>query len=158
MSRDSKSEEPIFAQAPPEARAEALQQDVEEIRDDLTGLVNELDRRRHDFFDVKQQMSRHALPLVLSALGLVGLVAGGLALAARRRRRRATIASRVVRLRQALARMIDKPQRVASSPSALEKIGVAGATTAISVLAKRLRVGATRSTAATPDRRPATQW
>jgi len=138
MSQDSKPEEPKFTQAPPEDRAKVLQHDVEEIRGDLTSLVNELDRRRHNFFDVKRQMSRHALALVLAGVGVVGLAAGAWALAAYRRRRREAVGPRLMRLRQALARMIDKPDRVASSPSALEKIGVAGASAAISVLVKRL--------------------
>jgi hypothetical protein len=157
MSQEKSDREPIFTDAPPEDRAKALQEDVEEIRDDLTGLVNELDRRRHDFFDVKGQMSRHALALALAGLGVVGLIAGGWALAARRRRRREALSSRVGRLRQALARMIEKPDRVASSPSALQKIGVAGATAVISVLAKRLGGGAWRSRVATQDRGVATR-
>ena len=148
MSQEKKPEDTRFAEAPPEDRAKALQHDVEEIRDDLTDLVNELDRRRHQFFDVRGQVSRHALALTLAGVGLVGLVAGGWALAARHRRRRESLASRVVRLRRALARMIDKPGRVASSPSALEKIGVAGASAIISALAKRL--------VATSHRDPAT--
>lgn len=153
MSQEDKSGEPIFTEAPPEDRAKALQQDVAEIRDDLTGLVNELDRRRHDFFDVKGQISRHALPLALAGLGLVGLVAGGWALAARHRRRHEAVGARAIRLRQALARMIDRPERVASSPTALQKIAVASATALISAFAKRLAGGTQRSTATTPNAR-----
>lgn len=95
---DNAHGEPAFAEAPPEDRAKVLRQDVEEIREDLSGLVNELDRRRHAFFDVKGQISRHALPLVLVGLGLVGVVAGGWALAAHRRRRRSAGDSQLMRL------------------------------------------------------------
>jgi hypothetical protein len=122
----------------PEDKAKALQEEVVEIRDDLTGLVNELDHRRHDLFDVRKQLSRHAIPLVLGGLGVVGLVAGGWALAARRRRRRQALSSRVARLRQALARMIDKPERVARSPGTAERIAGAAATAIVSVVARRL--------------------
>lgn len=145
MSDERKHGEPTFAEAPPEDRASALQKDVEEIRDDLTGLVNELDRRRHAFFDVKRQISRHALPLALVGLGLVGVAAGAWALASRHRRRRDAVGSRAIRLRQASARMIDKPERVASSPTAMQKLSMASATAVISALAKRLASRAWRS-------------
>jgi len=126
------------AKSSPEQEVQALEQDVQEIRADLTGLVNELDHRRHDLFDVKKQLSRHAIPLIVAGVGLVAVVAGSWALAAHRRRQRQTVGSRAARLRQAVARMIDKPERVARSPSMAEKIVGAGAAAVISVLAKRL--------------------
>ncbi|HVV48810.1 MAG TPA: hypothetical protein VHO06_04050 [Polyangia bacterium] len=122
--------------APPSARetAAALQRQIEAIRDDLAGMVGELDRRRHALFDVR----RHPLPLVAVGAALAALAGGGIALAVVRRRRRARLGARLERLQQALARMIDKPQRVAVVPGAGRKVaGAAGAAVA-SVLAKRL--------------------
>jgi hypothetical protein len=119
-------------------KAQALQKDIEQIRGNLGGMVSELDRRRHDLFDVRKQLSRHAIPLALTGLALLGVAVGGVALAARRRRQREAFGARLVRLRRAFARMIDKPERVASAPSPERKIASAGAASIVSVLAKRL--------------------
>ena len=123
---------------PADDKAEALQDDIEKIRGKLGGMVSELDHRRHDLFDVRKQLRRHAVPLALAGLALVGLAIGGAALAARRRRRREGLGARLGRLRRALARMIDKPERVASAPSPERKIATAGAGAIVSVVAKRL--------------------
>jgi hypothetical protein len=136
--RDKGAEQPA-----PDDQAEALAEDIEQIRGRLGGMVSELDHRRHDLFDLRKQLRRHAVPLVLTGLALLGLAAGGTALAARRRRQRETLGARSRRLRQALARMIDKPERVASAPSPERKIATAAAAALASVVVKRLaeRVG-----------------
>ena len=121
----------------PDDKAEALAEDIEKIRGRLGGMVSELDHRRHDLFDMRKQLARHAVPLVLTGLALLGLAAGGIALSARRRRQRETFGARLQRLRQALARMIDKPERVASAPSPERKIATAAAAALASVVVKR---------------------
>lgn len=105
-----------------EDKAKALEGDIQEIRGRLGGMVSELDHRRHDLLDVKKQLGRHAVPLTLAGVALVGLAAGGVALTVRRHRQREALGARLVRFRRALARMIDKPERVANAPSAQWKM------------------------------------
>jgi hypothetical protein len=129
---------------PSDETAKALQEDIEKIRGKLGGMVSELDHRRHDLFDVKKQLRRHAVPLALAGLALLGLAVGGAALAARRRRQRDAVGARLERLRRALARMVDKPERVTSAPSVPWKLATAGAAAIVSVVAKRLAERAVR--------------
>jgi hypothetical protein len=122
----------------PGEKAEALQDDIEEIRGRLGGMVGELDHRRHDLFDVRKKVARHAVPLVLTGMALLGVVGAGIALAIRRRRQRESFGARLQRLRRALARMIEKPERVASAPRPERKIATAAAAALASVVTKRL--------------------
>jgi hypothetical protein len=91
---------------------------------------------------VKKHLRQYAVPLALAGLTLLGLAAGGAALAARRRRRREALGARLGRLRRALARMIDQPERVARAPSAERKIATAMAAAIVSAVAKRWAGGA----------------
>jgi hypothetical protein len=112
-------------------------------------MVSELDRRRHELFDLRGQITRHAVPLGLTGLALLGLAAGGILLATRRRRNRDALAARSRTLSQALARMSDKPERVASASSPKRWIVTAAAAALASVvvrrLAERIATGAHRS-------------
>jgi hypothetical protein len=144
MSHDSTK--PGAEQPAPDDEAKALQDDIEKIRGKLGDMVSELDHRRHDLFDVRKQLSRHAIPLAVAGLALLGLGVGGVAFAVHRRRQRQTFGARLARLRQAVARMIDKPERVANTPSPERKIATAGATAIVSVLAKRLAEKVARAT------------
>jgi hypothetical protein len=119
---------------PARQRADELQHEIEVIRDDLAGMVGELDRRRHELFDVR----RHAVPLILVSAALLAIATGGITLAVARRRHRARLGPRLGRLREAVERMIDKPKRVANNPGVGRKIVGAGGAAAASVLAKHL--------------------
>jgi hypothetical protein len=122
-----------------EDRSEQLQHDIEDIRDNLGGLVTELDHRRHDAFNVRLQLSRHALPLALGGLALVGMVAGGVLLARRRARARDRLPARAARIGQALRRLVNHPERQAPPPPSIGlKILAAVGTTAATILTKRL--------------------
>ena len=70
-----------------DAREEArrLEGEISALREDLGGLVAELDRRRHELMDVKLQLRRHARGAAVTGLGL----AGGIALLVMLRVRRA---------------------------------------------------------------------
>ena len=46
--------------APTSENVEALQREIETIREGLDGMVGELDRRRHRLFDVRGQFHRQA--------------------------------------------------------------------------------------------------
>jgi hypothetical protein len=124
--------------APPSQKVEALQREIESIREGLDGMVGELDRRRHRLFDVRSQLHRNTVPLIAVGAALLGIVAGGIALGVAQRRRRARLGARVVRFQEALRRMIDKPARVANIPTVGQKIVGAGGAAAASVIAKRL--------------------
>jgi hypothetical protein len=119
---------------PTQQRADELQHEIESIRDDLAGMVGELDRRRHELLDLR----RHAVPLIAIGAALLAVATGGITLAVARRRRRARLGPRLERLREALERMIDKPNRVANTPGVGRKIVGAGGAAAASVLAKHL--------------------
>ena len=60
-----------------EATERAIEQDIDRLRDQLDGMVGELDRRRHEAFDVRLQLRRHAT--AVATVGVVGavLVVGG---------------------------------------------------------------------------------
>jgi hypothetical protein len=63
------------AEPEPETPAQ-LEQDIEEIRNHLSDVAGELDRRRHRFMDVPGQVRRHAKPIAAGALALAALGAG----------------------------------------------------------------------------------
>ena len=126
--------------APTNENVEALQQEIESIRTGLDGMVDELDRRRHTFFDLRSQLRRHTVPLIALGVALLGIAAGGIALGVAHRRRRARLGPRLDRFHEALRRMVDQPGRVANTPSVGRKIVGAGGAAAASVIAKRLAV------------------
>jgi hypothetical protein len=119
-------------------KAEALQRDIERLRGELANTVGELDRRRHDLLDVRGQLRRHPVPISLVAAALLALVAGGIALGVTRRRRKQRLGARLERLREALGRMVAKPNRVATDPGVGRKIAAAAGGAAASLTAKRL--------------------
>jgi hypothetical protein len=120
-------------------QAERLQHDIEAIRGNLGGLVSELRERGREAVDVRLQVRRHGVAVGLGALAVAALVAGGIALHRARERRRQTLPARLRRLREAVARMMDDPDRVAEArPRVSRKIAASGGSAAASVLAKRI--------------------
>jgi hypothetical protein len=81
-----------------------LKDEIEGIRENLTGLVGELDRRRREMFNLPLQIRRHPLVLAGAALAVGGLVALGVFLTVRSRRKAKSIPARLRRLRRALVR------------------------------------------------------
>ena len=59
----------------PETPAQ-LEQDIEGIRNHLSEVAGELDRRRHRFLDVPGQLRRHAKPIAAGTVALAALGAG----------------------------------------------------------------------------------
>jgi hypothetical protein len=120
-------------------RPEELQREIETIRDNIGGLVSELDHRRHEMFDVGGQLRRHGAALAIGGLVLAGAIAGGLLLARRRARARQSVPGRAVRIGNALARIVKHPERQAPPPPSVGlKILAAAGTAAASFLVKRL--------------------
>ena len=119
----------VDAPAPRDERA--IAEDIMRRRGELTALVAELNRRRHELTDVKAQMRRHPVGLTLTVVAVAAAAAGSVALGIRRARRRNTPMARAGRLREALRRMIDRPERVAAEPTATQRIlGAAGSAAA----------------------------
>jgi hypothetical protein len=114
-----------------------VERDIHGLRGDIGRLVDELDRRRHEALDVRLQVRRH--PLVAAALvgGVAFLVGGAIAVAVRRRSRMRTTRERARNVRRALGRMARHPDEFARDPGMLEKIAVAVATAAASMVVRR---------------------
>jgi hypothetical protein len=122
-----------------DGHAEKLQREIEAVRENLGGLVSELDHRRHDALNVGLQVRRHAVPLAVAGLAVLGLAAGGTALMIRRERARRSLSSRAASLGQAMKRIVDHPERQAPPPPTIgSKVLAAVATAAASILARRL--------------------
>jgi hypothetical protein len=112
--------------------ARGIEAEVDAVRSELTTLVAELDRRRHELFDVKLQLRRHVLPVVLTTLVGSAALAAAVALGVRRSRRRRTLPARGRRVSEAVGRLLDHPERVATEPTIVERIAAtAGSTLAV---------------------------
>ena len=108
------------------------------VRYELDELLAELDRRRHELFDVRAQLRRHALGATLTGIAFLGTVSVGVWLGVLRQRRRSRLTARAGRLRHALARMTEHPERVAAEPTIPGKIVAAAASAAAAALVKKL--------------------
>jgi len=108
------------------------------VRYELDELLAELDRRRHELFDVRAQLRRHALGATLTGIAFLGTASVGVWLSVLRRQRRSRVTARAGRLRHALARMTEHPERVAAEPTIPGKIVTAAASAAAAALVKKL--------------------
>jgi hypothetical protein len=119
----------------PSEEANRLGQKANVLREDLDGIVGELDRRRH-------RLTRRLQPAALIAAG--ALVAGGVGFAFWRRHRLRT-RPRLAPFRDALRRMAAHPDRVAKeTPSVPKKVAAATLTTLASLVVKRAFAAALR--------------
>jgi hypothetical protein len=125
----------------PRAAAEALGGEIAVVREELDTLLGELDRRRHEALDVPLQLRRHAFGVSLTVLALVITATGSVWLTLWRRRRTERLGARAGRLRQAISRMTEHPDRVAAEPTMAGKIAIAAANAAVAVLVKKLLEG-----------------
>ena len=108
-----------------------IEAEIKRRRGDLTTLVAELNRRGHELMDARLQIRRHALGFTITVLAVGAVAAGSIALRVWRARRRDALIARTGRLREALARMVDRPERVAVEPTATQRIiGSAGSAAA----------------------------
>lgn len=90
-----------------------LVHEVREIRENLTGIVRELDHRRHELLDWRLQLRRHSGIVAIAAGAAVLLIGGSILLRVRRRRIEARTMTRVKKMRRALARFVEDPDQVA---------------------------------------------
>ena len=133
----SKDEHRAELAAPGDA-VRQLGAEIAALREELSGLVAELDRRRHDMLDLKLQARRHALGVTATVASLIGAAAGVVWVGIWRSRRRQTLLSRARRLGEAVGRMADQPDRVAAEQPVLGKIVTAAATAAVATMIKRI--------------------
>ena len=70
---DAKTGNGAGALAEGEAAERTIEREIDALRDQLDGIVGELDRRRHEAFDVRLQLRRHR-----TAVATVGVVAAAL--------------------------------------------------------------------------------
>ena len=115
-----------------------IERDIEGLRVGLDHSLAELDRRRHELTDVRLQMRRH--PAVFVGAGaVVVLVLGGVGYAIYRSRKREELPQKARRLRIAVGRAADKPEKVARGEAPVwEKIVAAVGVTIATSLAKKL--------------------
>lgn len=112
--------------------------EIDVLRHELGGLVAELDRRRHEAFDVRLQLSRHPVLVATVATLAALLVGAGIAVVVRNERRRRRPSARAREVRNAFARILEHPRQVASQPSIGNKIATAVGVALATALAKRL--------------------
>jgi hypothetical protein len=93
----------------------------------------ELDYRRHQAFDWRLQVRRHARALALLGVGVVVVVGIGVAASIARKRRRQTLAGRWSALADWGDRLGHALGRIAEDPDRLAKKGPAGPTGAAAV-------------------------
>ena len=114
------------------ARVRELGDETEATRQELDELVAELDRRRHQAFDWRLQVRRHARALALLGVGVVVVVGIGVTAAIARKRRHHMLAGRLAaladwgdRLGLALSRIAEDPDRLAKKEQAAGPTGAA---------------------------------
>jgi hypothetical protein len=116
---------------PAQLGRDALVREIATVRTDLAETLGEL-------FDVRRQLRRNAVPLLMVAAALLGVAVGGISLARARRRRRDRLGPRLARMQEALQRMVAHPARVANTPGLGQKIVGAAGAAAASVIARKL--------------------
>ena len=119
-----------------------LSHDIDSIRSNLDGLIDELGRRRRDAMDVRLQARRHPVTFIVGAVAIAGLVAGAITLAVMQHRRHARLSFRARRAQRNLARLW-KSRRAITEPRHEDGVGkkllAAGGKLAMAVALKRVR-------------------
>jgi hypothetical protein len=125
--------------APAEPRSpREIERDIEHLRTRLDRSLAELDRRRHELTDVKLQMRKHPAAFIGAGAVLV-LMLGGVGYAIYRSRKQQELPAKAKRLRIAIRRAVDAPEKVArGEPPVWEKIAAAVGTTIAVSLTKKL--------------------
>lgn len=124
---------------------EMIERAITVARSHADQVARELDRRRHHLTDWRWQVTHRSWAIAIAA-GVALVAAGGLiATAVARSRARRRPAARLARLRRAVARMIDQPERVATTPTIGQKVAMTALGTLTSVgiklLARRFEPG-----------------
>jgi hypothetical protein len=115
-----------------------LEREIDTLRSELGRLVDELDRRRHEAFDLRLQIGKHPVAAGMAAAAVAAAVGGTVAFLVWSRRRRQRPMERIRRARSALVRLLDDPDRIAREPRVAEKMLAAAGTAAASTLVRRV--------------------
>ena len=115
-----------------------IEREIGSLRSEIDEMVNELDRRRREAFDVRLQLRRHPVAVTVTAVALAALLGGSIALLVRDGRRKRRASYQAGQLKVALGRMVKHPERVArGAPPAGEQILAAVGTALAALLVKR---------------------
>jgi hypothetical protein len=147
------------------ARVGALGAEVTAARERLAALVAELGRRRDEVMDWRTQIRRHRRGLTIVLGGVVAMAAAGLTVHVARSRRQARLAARVAeltdqaeRLRHALGRVVEDPDRLAPlTPPKIKRNAVWAALSLAMPVVRILlpHIGAARARPSRPRQQPA---
>jgi len=121
----------------PQETVRQLNGEIAMLREDLARLVAELDRRRHEALDVKLQVKRHALGVVLTGAAVLAAPLG-LGLATRRARPHRGLLAKARQVRDGLSRIVEEPERMAAQPTVLTTILTAAANAAGAIVIKKM--------------------
>ena len=120
--------------------ARELDAEVAQLRDELTELIAELDRRRHELLDVKGQVRRHPWSVGLTGLAMSAAAIGAIALHHRRGQGRGLSAARA-------RHRAPRSESALREPTLLQRIlGAAGSAAAVYLV----RAGLTRVISSKP--------
>jgi hypothetical protein len=118
-----------------------IEREIRGHRGELSTLAGELNRRRQELTDVKLQLRRHTMGVATGLLATGVVIVGSLVYARWRARRYHSLIARSGRLREAVGRMIDRPERVATEPTVIQRmlasVGSAAAAIATKAIVER---------------------
>jgi hypothetical protein len=89
-----------------------IEREIGDLRQELGGIVNELDRRRHEAFDVRLQLRRHRTAVVTAGAVALLFAVGGFVAWRTARLRQDRLAVRLQNLGRAIAIMSRNPDRL----------------------------------------------
>jgi hypothetical protein len=104
---------------------ETIERQIESLRSDIGELVSELDRRRHEAFDVRLQLRRHRKALLAVGTGALVLGMIGYRVWAAAKQRRDQPVRRLQNLVRALVLMSEHPDRLARAMEGRAEPGTA---------------------------------
>jgi hypothetical protein len=115
-----------------------IEKEIATLRQEIGDVVDELDRRRREAFDVRLQLQRHPVAVSLAAISVAALAGGAVAMLVFNGRRKKRASYKAHQLRVALGRVMEHPERVArGEPPPGEKILAAVGTAVATLLVKR---------------------
>ena len=124
---------------PPAARdPRTIEREIRGHRGELGSLVGELNRRRQELTDVRLQLRRHTMGVATGILATGAVIVGSLVYARWRARRYNSLIARGGRLREAVGRMIDRPERVATEPTVGQRLLASAGSAAAAVIIKAI--------------------
>jgi hypothetical protein len=115
-----------------------IEREIRGHRGELSALVGELNRRRQELTDVKLQLQRHTIGVATGLLATGAVIVGSVMYARWRARRHDSLVARGGRLREAVSRMIDRPERVATEPTVTQRMLASAGSAAAAILIKAI--------------------